>query len=120
MSEGFTPPPPEHRRLPARRLAWVGGAWLLLVGLALLVVRWGVRAYTPWAPARFPPALGVSEVADVNQRPFELEDAAPRLREAQRARLRGYGWVDRDAGVIHIPVEQALEQVLSTEEGARP
>ncbi|ABF91636.1 hypothetical protein MXAN_3870 [Myxococcus xanthus DK 1622] len=120
MSEGFIPPPPEPRMLPTRHIAGVGCAWLFVVGIALLLIRWSVREYAPWAPAGFPPTLGVSEVADVNQRLFKREDAAPRLREAQRARLRGYGWVDRDAGVIHIPVEQALEQVLSTEEGARP
>lgn len=120
MSIGFTPPPPEHRQLPGRRIAVVGAAWLVLVAAALLVVRWGEGRYAPGASAGFPPSLGAPEVADVNQRPFALEDGAPRLRDAQQARLRGYGWVDRDAGVIHIPVERAMEQVLSAEEGPRP
>ncbi|QDE90735.1 hypothetical protein BHS06_18185 [Myxococcus xanthus] len=120
MSTGFTPPPPEHQPLPGRRIAVVGAAWLVLVAAALLVVRWGEDWYAPVASASFPPALGAPEVADVNQRPFALEDGAPRLRDAQQARLQTYGWVDRDAGVIHLPVERAMEQVLSAEEGARP
>ncbi len=30
------------------------------------------------------------------------------------ARLRAYGWVDRDAGIVHVPVERAFE-LLSAE-----
>ncbi|GHG77483.1 hypothetical protein [Comamonas sp. JC664] len=120
MSEGFTPPPPEHRSLPGRRLVAVGCAWLAVVGVALLVIRWSEHRFIPWVPAPLPSELGRAEVADVNQRPFSLEDGAPRLRAAQQARLRGYGWVDRDAGVIHVPAERALEQVLADEQGRRP
>ncbi|AKQ66131.1 hypothetical protein A176_003043 [Myxococcus hansupus] len=120
MSPGFTPPPPEQRSLPGRRIVAVGGAWLMLVGAALLVVRWSERRFESSERAAFPPGLGRAEVADVNQKPFALDDSAPRLREAQQARLRGYGWVDRDAGVIHVPVERAMEQVLADEGGRRP
>lgn len=35
----------------------------------------------------------------------------------QARRLRGSGWVDREAGVIHVPVERAIELVLA--EGLR-
>jgi hypothetical protein len=31
------------------------------------------------------------------------------FRAAQSAKLHGYGWVDRKAGVIHIPIERAME-----------
>ena len=120
MSAGFTPPPPEQRSLPGRRLAAMGGAWLVLVGAALLVVRWSEHRYEPSERAAFPPGLGRAEVAAVNQKPFALDDSASRLREAQEERLRGYGWVDRDAGVIHVPVERAMEQVLADEAGRRP
>ena len=27
----------------------------------------------------------------------------------ERERLHGYGWVDRQAGVVHIPIEKAIE-----------
>jgi hypothetical protein len=34
------------------------------------------------------------------------------------ARLRAYGWVDRDAGIVHVPVERAFE-LLSAEAARR-
>lgn len=44
--------------------------------------------------------------------------AAPRtdlvkLKEADNRRLNGYGWVDRDAGIAHIPIDRAIEFVAS-------
>ena len=30
------------------------------------------------------------------------------LRQAENEKLRSYGWVDQDAGVVHIPVEDAM------------
>ncbi len=32
-----------------------------------------------------------------------------RPRSDPGARLREYGWVDRDAGIVHVPVERAFE-----------
>jgi hypothetical protein len=31
------------------------------------------------------------------------------LRAAEDARLGGYGWVDRGAGRVHVPIERAME-----------
>lgn len=39
--------------------------------------------------------------------------------EEKRQRLTGYGWVDRESGVAHIPIDQAMElrlQRLQTKE----
>lgn len=40
----------------------------------------------------------------------------------KRSRLRGYGWVDREAGVAHIPIDRAMQlQVQRLQpEGAQP
>jgi len=39
------------------------------------------------------------------------------LRAAEDAQLHGYGWVDRKGGVVHIPIERAMD--LVTKEAAR-
>lgn len=119
MSEGFTPPPPQHDRLPSLRILAVLGGWMVLTVLAVLGMRWWETWNLPAARAGTPAHLGEAEIADVNQRPFALEEGAPRLRAAQRTRLERYGWVERGAGVIHVPIEQAMEQVLA-EEGRGP
>jgi hypothetical protein len=42
--------------------------------------------------------------------PVELVD----LKEAERHRLYGYGWVDRAAGIAHIPIDRAMDIVASS------
>jgi hypothetical protein len=37
-----------------------------------------------------------------------------KFKEAELARLNGYGWVDRQAGIAHIPIDRAIEIVAST------
>jgi hypothetical protein len=34
------------------------------------------------------------------------------LRERQRALLNGYGWVNRDAGIARIPIDEAMRMVV--------
>jgi hypothetical protein len=45
-----------------------------------------------------PPVLQVTPAADLEQ-----------MRTAEETILHGYGWVDRDAGIIRIPIERAIE-----------
>ena len=35
-----------------------------------------------------------------------------RLRAEEEARLNSYGWIDRSAGVAHIPIDQAMDLLL--------
>jgi len=37
---------------------------------------------------------------------------AQQLKAAKEAELRSYGWVDQPAGIIHIPIDRAYEQVI--------
>ena len=34
------------------------------------------------------------------------------LRQGQNDRLDSYGWVDKEAGVVHIPIDRAMELTL--------
>ncbi|MFQ5737676.1 MAG: hypothetical protein ACE5JX_01575 [Acidobacteriota bacterium] len=59
-----------------------------------------------------------SPLADPEARPPEprlLPDPHQELEEVlsrARKRLRGYHWVDRDAGVVQIPIERAMELLV--------
>lgn len=49
------------------------------------------------------------------QAPLLQPDAAADLRESReqsRRWLSGYGWVDRTAGIVHIPVERAMRVLV--------
>ena len=120
MSEA-RPPPPELDALPTGWLLRVGGAALAILAAAC-VVAWGL--WVVWRPASEnppPKELGAWEVGRVNQAPFTVDGRAEALRAEQRTRLDGYGWVDADAGIIHQPIDVAMEQLLSEAgaEGAR-
>ncbi|MFE8603884.1 hypothetical protein [Archangium violaceum] len=66
---------------------------------------------SPAGPTQ-PRQLGKAEINIVNTGLFELDTRAEDEKAEQRKRLHGYGWVDRDAGVVHIPIERAIERVV--------
>jgi hypothetical protein len=43
-----------------------------------------------------------------------------RLKETQEHRLNNYGWVDRDKGIAHIPIERAIDILTRTGLPRRP
>lgn len=69
------------------------------------------------AERTFPSELGRPKIGMVLQTPFEEAKAIERSRRDAKQRLGSYGWVDRDKGVIHVPIERAMD--LEAEEGAR-
>jgi hypothetical protein len=47
-------------------------------------------------------------------------DDLKHLRDAEDRVLESYGWVDRDAGVVRIPIDQAMRLVVERGLPARP
>ena len=72
------------------------------------------------------------EIAEAGlERPQDEIPPAPRLqihpvanwrqfRSAEDARLATYGWMDRSAGAVHVPVDRAMEIVLQRGVGPLP
>lgn len=65
------------------------------------------------------PAARFGEPAHVETSPFASMPASV-SRTAARARLARYGWVDRSAGVVHVPIERAIELYLAGERAKEP
>jgi hypothetical protein len=63
------------------------------------------------------PDLGKAEIGIVDQVLFEGDHRLATWRAERAARLNGYGWTDRSKGIVHIPIERALEEAAS---GALP
>jgi hypothetical protein len=63
-----------------------------------------------------PQELGKAEINIVNTGLMQLDTRAYDEKNEQLQRLHGYGWVDRDAGVVHIPIERAIERVVSEQQ----
>jgi hypothetical protein len=52
------------------------------------------------------------EVSGIEQTLIAHDRAGLRLTEAQRQALHTYGWVDRRAELVRIPIERAFELML--------
>jgi hypothetical protein len=84
-------------------LAAGGALFLLVTPLALAAI--------------YPQALNQPRVGVLRQPPpprLQIDPAADlaALRQAETARLSGYGWVERTQGTVHIPVGRALALTL--------
>ena len=86
--------------------------WLLVKGLASHEERISQPAsplagsYGPTEPPA--PRLQTDPRADLAQ-----------LRAREQAQLDGYGWVDRGAGTVHIPIDRAMELLVQRRGGGR-
>lgn len=103
----------EPDQVSTRRLAAIGVAGLLVfTGAALwsATVQRGITGSVRSDAAPRPALAGQQQVGMVYQVRFDASIAAVKNEEARR-RLGGAGWVDRDAGVVHIPIEQAMDLI---------
>jgi hypothetical protein len=58
------------------------------------------------------PLIGSPEIGIVDQAHFEDDTRLGRWREGKKQRLESYGWVDRKQGLIHIPIGEAMKEVV--------
>ena len=103
----------EQRDLSARAILWAAAGLvvtLLVVFVAIRIFHFALARDDHASTATLPqtesplPRLQTNPAADLGT-----------LRAAEEAKLHSYGWVDRKAGVIRIPIERAIE--LTAERG---
>jgi len=109
---------PDHelRDASPRAIALLGFSLAAIVGICLLAAAWiyhhydrdGSLAPTLAANGRF--QNGADETTGTAQAWQEQDRLV-------QAHLDGYGWVDRTAGIVHIPIERAMDLILAE---ARP
>jgi hypothetical protein len=108
----------EEDRVSTPAILGVGVAALVLFFLASLVtVSFWREKMDERGPVAVPPETGQSKIGLVEQQLFELTVRGERDRARKLERLGSYGWVDRAAGVAHIPIEEAMRLVAA---GVRP
>jgi hypothetical protein len=81
------------------------------IGWVAMMMHGNPRAGHLSAP--YPKSLGRPEIGIVDQPMFEGDRRRAELMSSQRKRLSEYGWVDRDKGIIHIPISQAMARVAA-------
>jgi len=101
------------------------GAALVAVGvvvhvLVLLLFNFFDARATPQGQAAYPLAVGQEDHRpEPRLQEHPREDLAA-LRDREDEALRSYGWVDRNAGVVRIPIERAMALTLERGLPARP
>jgi hypothetical protein len=112
MSEPMPPSRQADDVIDSRRILLVGVLTLAVFAAAIgLLALWLLGRGGLQVPAQAPRVLGQAEVGLVDQQPF-WTGRAELVRGQQRERLHSYGWVDRSRGLIHIPIDRAMERVL--------
>jgi hypothetical protein len=100
-------------------------AGLLLLGVVVYFVVWLFLGYlrkeNTTGQLEYPLAVGQEDRLP----PEPRLQANPRqdmrdLRESEDERLKTYGWVDRNAGVVRIPIDEAMKLTLQRGLPSRP
>lgn len=105
----------ETRDVRVRLVVWfaVGlvGAGLIVHLLLAGLYRWlETQNPSPFSPSRIvvaPPG----NVAPAPRLQTNPQADLAGFAAAEEKRLHSYGWVDQDAGIVHIPIERALELI---------
>jgi len=103
------------------------GVGLLVLGAVVYLVVWlffgflSERASRASGQLAYPLAAGQQDRVPPEPRLQTNPRADLReLRESEDKRLDSYGWVDRNAGIVHIPIEDAIKLTLQRGLPSRP
>jgi hypothetical protein len=101
----------EHKDASARAILWVAAGLVI----AAIVIHAGTRFYELWLNRHYPSPVGEARITGpaVQPPPPQLQRFPTldwqQLRATDETVLHSYGWLDRDQGLIRIPIERAIE-----------
>lgn len=98
------------------KVVGVGVVSLVIFAIGILwstqILHTSTKEFAPTGINELPKPRHTYEVGMVNVAPFEGDRRAADKIAAQRKHLSSYGWVDKKKGVIHVPVEKVIEQMV--------
>jgi hypothetical protein len=113
-------PPPEAQAEEAIHWSKVLGvgigaliAFTIAVWITARFMQTRERMLQPNGPDPVPRQIGEGEIGIVDQVPFDVARAAAQYRRERLERLGSWGWVDRKRGIVHMPVEKAMDAVVA-------
>jgi len=113
-----TGPTVRRRRDVDVRGVFLFGLFLAVGGVVTTIAMWGLfrvlEKRQEGTDKLLPPQVVVSLRRTPPEPRLERDPLAPRraLRAEEDARLKSYGWIDRTAGKVRIPIDRAMEIVL--------
>lgn len=112
------PPPAAQAQEGIRWGAVLGSAvaWTALFVISIFIVikvlHAREKALQPLGPDPVPRQIGQPEIGIVDQVPFDVTRALEKYRDDRLGRLEHWGWIDRKAGTVHMPIADAMELVV--------
>ena len=70
------------------------------------------KSLQPLGPDPIPAEIGRPEINIVDQVPFDVTRALQTYRAERIERLSSWGWVDKKAGTVHMPIDRAMDLVV--------
>jgi hypothetical protein len=116
------PPRTEEDHVPTVKLVLIGVVSLVIFFIASVwasrIMTRGEERQLPHGPAPAPAFAGKDEVGIVDLDEYGAGRSRGDAKRAEKLRrLQSYGWVDQQKGLVHIPIERAMEL---TAQGVRP
>ncbi len=106
----------EDKNLPYRKIVGVGIASVVVFALGIFwstaLLNGAAKEMQPVGPPPLPSGVNQYEVGIVNQRMFSLDQRTAQKRLQQMNRLNSYGWLDRQTGVVHVPIDVAMDMLV--------
>jgi hypothetical protein len=111
----------ELRDVSVGKVALFGIGLMMLIVVGAVVAWFTFRYFTglPREGAGYPPVPAQQLPPTPRLQVFPVEDLAKK-RAAEESQLDSYGWIDRQNGVVHIPIERAMELVVERSRPAGP
>lgn len=113
----------ESDGIDTKKIIIVGVGSLALFAISCVVayfmLRTEVKEYDAKGRPAPPTMIGKDEIGIVDQPEFETDTRLEEWKRAKQFRLNSYGWVDRKKEIVHIPIDKAIDQVVS-EAGNQP
>ena len=120
---GSENPALEGDGIDIKKILLVGGGSLAIFALsavvAYIILRHDTAAFDERGRPPVPAYIGKDEIGIVDQPEFEGDHRLEEWKAVKQQRLNHYGWVDRKKNLIHIPIDKAIDQVVS-EAGNQP
>lgn len=103
----------ETRDANPRALAYFAGGLFVVLALILVFTKWLFFDLSARQPLGAPPPFESARALPPEPRlqVAPAEDLQSYL-QAQRETLNGYGWVNKETGVVRIPIDRAMELLL--------
>ncbi len=100
--------------ISASSVVWTTAGLAVVCVLGMLIT-WGMQGYYASRDAVKPSPIAEANESRMPEGPLLQRDPEGELEAMRRemaGRLGGYGWVDENAGVVHIPIEAAMSLLV--------